>query len=104
MTDSNKSDWDKPYREIQDFEGFIHTITNWGNLYDTWEQYNIYGMISILSACLENIGKNFLEDEINDLHEHLKESHIEILIKIADSLKKYKEEGRPIDQQINDVQ
>jgi len=88
--ENNESGWNKPFREIQDFEGFINVIANWGNLYDTWEQYNKYGMISILSVCLENIGKNFLEDEINELHEHLTDNNIELLIKVVDSYKKYK--------------
>ncbi|MBB6020883.1 hypothetical protein HNR77_001945 [Paenibacillus sp. JGP012] len=88
MNNQNSSDWNKPFKDIDNFNDFIDVIKNWGNLYDDWEEYNIYGMIAILSASLDNIERNFLDDEIEGLYEHLNEKQLDFLIKVGKLIEK----------------
>ncbi|MCW3795622.1 hypothetical protein OM416_28880 [Paenibacillus sp. LS1] len=80
------ADWNKPFEGVHDFASFLKVIENWGNLDEGWEQYNPYGLMAILSTCLEQIGHNFLDDEVDGLHEHLRDEHIQLLIRIGRSL------------------
>ncbi|MDQ0171938.1 hypothetical protein [Paenibacillus tundrae] len=84
--------WNKPFETVNDFASFLKVIENWCKLGDDWEQYNPYGMIAILSTCLEHIGLNFLDDEIDGLHEHLCDEQIQLLIRIGRSLEKAQSE------------
>ncbi|MNC63077.1 hypothetical protein D3C75_1131680 [compost metagenome] len=84
--------WNKPFETVNDFASFLKVIENWGNSEEGWEPYNPYGMIAILSTCLEHIGLNFLDDELDGLHEHLRDEQIQLLIRIGRSLEKAQSE------------
>ncbi|WP_427052419.1 hypothetical protein [Paenibacillus sp. TC-CSREp1] len=83
MDKNSHADWNEPFREINHFNDFVDVIKNWESLYEEWEQYNIYGMIAILAASLDNIEENFLNDEIENLHEHLTDKQLNFLIRLG---------------------
>lgn len=88
MDSERNADWNKPFREINDFRGLVDVIENWGSLYEEWDEYNIYGMIAILTASLDNIERNFLDDEIENLHEHFTDKHLQFLIRLGKAAEK----------------
>lgn len=82
--------WNKPYKNIQDFDDFINIIINWDDIYDQYEQYNVYGMIDIFCCCLEYMKKNYDEDEINRTIGLLKPKELNFFLEMVHEIENYK--------------
>lgn len=89
MEDINHEFWDKPYKDIQNFDDFLNIIINWDGLYDDYPLYNIYGMIDIFSCSLQYMKKNFSEDEIQKTIDLLKPEEFNYFIKMGHEIENH---------------
>jgi len=77
---------------IKTFEELEEMLRNWASFGDSYI-YDHVGMATLFSACLDNIQKFFLEEELKDFKDYLSEDQIGFLLKLV----KFMENDEKID-------
>lgn len=76
------------FKDIDSGDKLVQFLENWiafdGDGYD----YDINGLLSILSACLRNLSKHSIEADFDDLDDVFDEPEIQILIKLLNGTKR----------------
>ena len=74
------------FESISDLRDLTDRIQNWTSFEDE-HVYDHGGLIQILAACLQNLRKNSLPVDFEELADRLSEEEIEMLLKLADAIR-----------------
>ena len=67
------------FQSYEELEEFLRSWRNWHGEGD----YDFTGMVHLLAACLGNLNEHALEADLEDLAEHLDESQVQTLRRLA---------------------
>lgn len=71
---------------IKNFEELESILKNWTSFGDPYVYDNI-GIVTLFLACLDNIKKNFHEEELEDFKEYLTVEQKEFFLRLSNLLK-----------------